>query len=282
MVNSSQTSDNQPRITVTRNSHKILYWNCHGLSNKFIEIMNFIKSNNISIALLCETWIKPTFKLRYHPEYNIHRLDRLSAPHGGVAIVINKSIKYTIMPNLASLKVIKAIGIYVDGPTSITKIVSVYFPGSTSAVVKRNCYQTLGLTDKNSIQKAFKGDLHKLMSMGDIIICGDLNARNNAWNCYRNNVAGNTLYDILSRNSMFKIMYLPSSTYVPLNQKLRPSTIDVVLSNIPNFIKNINILNLFNSDHYPVTFDFSQNIPKLTIDKYYLDYTNANWPYSKL
>lgn len=74
-------------------SIKIMFWNCRSVRNKFIELFNFLRKENVDICLLSETWLKSSNKF-YHPNYDCIRVDREHTVGGGVAILIKKKIKY--------------------------------------------------------------------------------------------------------------------------------------------------------------------------------------------
>ncbi|CAI6356138.1 unnamed protein product [Macrosiphum euphorbiae] len=82
---------------------KILHWNCQGLGNKKMELLQFVQNHKIHIILLNETHLNPktAFKL---PNYHTYRKDRAAPPGqrsaGGTAIlVLNRLIHYeTIIP----------------------------------------------------------------------------------------------------------------------------------------------------------------------------------------
>lgn len=47
----------------------IIYWNACGLNGKYTEFLNFLNTNNVHVALVCETWLKPSDKLRYSKNF---------------------------------------------------------------------------------------------------------------------------------------------------------------------------------------------------------------------
>lgn len=69
----------------------IIYWNCQSLYHKATEVFDHIVKENVDVALLSETWLKPKHNLSLQ-NYSIYRADRIENEHGGVAIIIRNSI----------------------------------------------------------------------------------------------------------------------------------------------------------------------------------------------
>jgi len=76
-----------------------MLWNATSLSGKDDELSYFINNKNIDVALVTETWLKPQIKLKF-VNYEIIRSDSpRNVTGGGVAIIINKQIKYHTSTN---------------------------------------------------------------------------------------------------------------------------------------------------------------------------------------
>lgn len=69
----------------------LLIWNSQSLIPKKDETFNFLKNNNVHVALISETWLKARSVIG-HPDFNCYRRDRPNDGHGGVAILISKKI----------------------------------------------------------------------------------------------------------------------------------------------------------------------------------------------
>lgn len=111
----------------------ILHWNSRGIRNKKFEFFDFLITKNISIACLNETKLNPDIRFS-HNLFHVYRLDsqggRIS--HGGVAIVVHKSIRCKIMRSFDT-EVIQTIGVTIrlhNGQE--LNIISAYFNGNTS------------------------------------------------------------------------------------------------------------------------------------------------------
>ena len=150
----------------------------NGIKDRIIEFYNFLTSNNIHIACICETFLKKDIHPHTHPEFTIERLDRNDNPRGGVAIIIRKSLQYELLPNL-NTKIFEAIGIEIKtiNNTKI-KIISTYLPGGTS---------------NHQINLHFANDIRKMTNW----INNYFIFVHRLWNCSRANRAGTILYDEL-------------------------------------------------------------------------------------
>ncbi|KOC61194.1 hypothetical protein WH47_07093 [Habropoda laboriosa] len=72
-------------------------WNGCFLRSKTLELEMFMLTNNIIIATIQETWLSPKTDVTLSG-YHIVRKDRSGGhPHGGVAILIHKSINYVVI-----------------------------------------------------------------------------------------------------------------------------------------------------------------------------------------
>lgn len=54
---------------------KILYWNANGIRTQIEQFKLFITTNNIDLALICETHLTDMQKLNL-PQYHTYRTDR--------------------------------------------------------------------------------------------------------------------------------------------------------------------------------------------------------------
>jgi Reverse transcriptase (RNA-dependent DNA polymerase)/Endonuclease-reverse transcriptase len=241
---------------------KILYWNANSIQQNLHDFYNYLETNEIDIALLCETFLKPDMNINAHPDYVWYRMDRLNGEKGGVAIVVNRKIPHEPLP-AANLHIIEVVGVKIFTLTSHISFFSAYLPGATS-------YQDIG--------NYFATDIRKICStQGSFFVCGDLNSRHRLWNCLSSNRAGRVLYNELNYTN-FLIHHPPTHTYCPMSDRKTHSTIDLILTNGHHDISQPLTIDEFTSDHLPVVFSvysgtFNTN-PQTTIPSY----KNANWP----
>lgn len=234
---------------------KILHWNAQGISNlstaKQLELL--LHQDDIDVVMLNETFLKDQHKF-YLNGFKIHRNDRLDAPRGGVAIAVKHSIKHTLLPQYKTKK-IENISISIN-------------------INRRSIILTAAYSPKYF--NSFEADIKKLTPFNkEYIVFGDFNARSSAWNCTRNNTAGNVLYNLQLRSNFF-IKHSHAPTHYP-HSGATPSTIDIMLSNTSLYISPLTALdNQLMSDHTPVTCTIDADIVDRTINKS-ADFRRANW-----
>jgi hypothetical protein len=241
---------------MANNNLKIISWNCQSVKPKINELSAFLHQHKIDVVLLNETWLQPHIKFSISG-FECYRTDRISSttssPHGGVAILINKSIKHQII-NLRKTIAIEKIFIEIPTDGNKIKIGSIYCPPSIQAAV-------------------FKKDLYSLLCcQGPIILAGGFNAKHQFWNNPRNDRKGKILYDSCNHFS-FKIVTPNNPTLIPCRGN--PSTVDFPIS------KNITcsnpiVMNDLSSDHMPILFYANTLISRdlQTIP----DYRKTDWP----
>lgn len=137
-------------------SIKILAWNSQSLKPKIPELSRLIEKNKFNIILISETWLNEKIEIKI-PNFHCYRNDRPPTsrfPHGGVAILIHKSIEHKLIKK-CKLEYIESIFIKITNFSNFITIGSVYAPPSIP------------------FQK-FKNDITKLLSLtGPSVIAGD-------------------------------------------------------------------------------------------------------------
>jgi hypothetical protein len=243
------------------NKIKIIYWNCNGLSNKIIELYNYMTTNTIHIACLSETFLKNESALPSDPEYLTYRHDREQSSKGGVALIIRRDIQHELLPSL-DMKYIESIGIMIKSKRGeMIKIFSLYVPG-TSAVADINQY--------------FIRDLSKITRLSSsYFACGDFNAKHRAWNCNRANRAGTLLYDDMCSGNFF-VEFPDDSTHIPVDHRKSPSTIDLLIT---NKLHDHSILTTedLSSDHRSVSFTIDVVVKSDSSPRLFRDFAKADW-----
>lgn len=239
---------------------KIVYFNVNSLLSKRDEIINFLVSNDIDIALFSETFCKSYHKFYLRGYHMIRCDDPDDRRGGGVAIAVRDGIvfKEIKVPECISIPSVCGIRMKLANGEDIC-ILSVYI--------------------SNSITNISHLDLQRLFHLSDnVLIAGDFNARHETWNCVNNNVRGKSLHEFLQKqNSSFIKLHFPERpTYFPRDASRQPSTIDLCLTKrIVLQGKPISIA-ATNSDHNPVMATISLN-GLIEIENDRLDYENANW-----
>lgn len=240
----------------------VLHWNANSLSKNIHELYQLLETLHTHVCCISETYLKPQTKIPSHPDFVIHRLDRTDRPKGGVAIIIRRNIKHTILPhhNTTLCEAISA-EISLNNNSKII-ITSVYMPGGTRST---------------PISTNFVNDIRKLTSSTkSYFVCGDLNARHRFWNCSRANQAGNILYQEYC-DSNFLINFPQTHTRIPFDTRSNPSTIDLVLTNGLH-ATSMSKCHVMSSDHNAVSFTiFLDSIIEKNSERLSFDYRQANW-----
>lgn len=234
---------------------KIVHWNAQGITNllsvKQLEL--FLSQENADVAMLNETFLKSHHK--FHLDgFRIYRNDRENAQHGGVAIAVKYQINHKLLPAYET-KIIENVSVSVTVDNRSIVLTSAYCP---------------------KYHKSFEIDVKKLTpSSKEFLVFGDFNARHSAWNCVRNNTAGNVLYNLNLRSHFF-IHHPDSPTHYP-HSGATPSTIDILLSSSALYISPLSSHDSqLMSDHAPVSCEVDANVIEKTVHKS-PDYKRANW-----
>lgn len=74
----------------------ILSWNANSVRNHRLELVNLLTENDIDVACIQETFLKPSIPFNL-PGYRIIRKDRLRTKGGGVLIAMKSSICFNVI-----------------------------------------------------------------------------------------------------------------------------------------------------------------------------------------
>lgn len=239
---------------------KFMLWNARSIRGKISEYFDFLMENKIDISMVTETWLEKNDKFA-HPSYKCFRIDRPNRRGGGVALVINNSLKVRQLKCVDTGLIENIVAELFINDHEILKMVCVYFPGGRA---------------NGTTRSIFKSDLRKILGIGgDYVICGDFNSKHRDWGCFRANSWGNILSD-LTLSFPFTIRYPNNPTHIPCSSNSRPSTIDLILTNVPHFMNFPVVMNELNSDHLPVMFSiFTTELSRIQNLQY--DFKKTNW-----
>lgn len=106
-----------------------------------------------------------------------------------------------------------------------------------------------------------------------------MNAKHLSWNCFQNNAAGLTLFDLKTKSNM-NILYPDKPTIYPLAGG-RPSTDDIIINKNIADITEPEVMEDLNSDHYPILFKIHTGEVRRN-PKTFKDYKKTNWYKFKL
>lgn len=217
---------------------KIMYWNAQGMYGKFNELVELLRVEEIDIACISETHLTSNMTLKDIPNYHTIRKDRITHL-GGLVTLIKQNIKFEETDCGQTGVIEYSATSILEGNTKFI-LCNTYLPGGArSSEIKLN----------------FKKDLQNLLSYNNnhhgVIMVGDINAKHKSWNNPKNNAAGNILYKF-SQTSNYLVAFPPDPTYVPMTNKKKPSTIDLLISNGVISTSRPYTKNILTSDHVPV------------------------------
>jgi hypothetical protein len=166
-----------------------------------------LNEKKIDIALISETHMKPSNQLKIC-NYDTHRKDRKIKKGGGVAIMIEKSIKHEELPEMKQ-EDRESTGIQLVISESNTRIYSTYISPSNNL-------------NEKELDEMLKNDTPRIISY-----IGDLNAKNKVWYSKTTNVRGRKLEKIIE-NRQLTAIGLMEPTHYQLNTT--PDLLDIAIT----------------------------------------------------
>lgn len=155
---------------------KIIFWNAQGASSKQQELRAFLTENNVDVALLSETFLKPSHTYNI-PNYSTFRTDRLQKHGGGTAILIKKDINHDILDIHTTNMETTSLRVHTNkGPITLH---AAYSPPNSNI-------------EETDLDTAF-------CTQQATILAGDLNAKHHNWNSKITNSKGRQLKTLAER-----------------------------------------------------------------------------------
>lgn len=234
----------------SRTDLKILQWNCRALYSNLGDFKFRMYNDNIDVAILCETWLKDSSKVRFNG-YQIYRKDRQDGK-GGVAIIIKNKfnpIEIDINHNFSKIDVIT---VECTFNLKTLKIMSIYAaPGHRTKVADYNYLL------ENS------GNNHEYL-----IVAGDLNGHHSIWGSSKTDFQGRQIVEFTDDNNLI-LLNNGTNTMVPSPfRQMEPVDITLVSPNISLITEwKVQDNDSMGSDHYPIliTIQMNNQIPNPTI-----------------
>lgn len=224
---------------------KITHWNANDLSyQKLKELKQFIYDHKIGVMLVSESYHKTEKNAKQIENFDSFFKNR-NREHasGGVIVYVRKNLHASeIQCNLPNEN-LEVVGIKLKE----LNIFCLYAPDKK--------------LDKNSLNKLFNTN-HQVM------IAGDLNSKQQDWNCNHSNPNDRTLKDYLT-NKPHVLIPPDGHTHFPQNGN-KPSTIDLqIVKNIRNV--HVQVINELDSDNLPTFVDLNSKI-KIHKNQTFLNY----------
>ena len=228
-------------------SLKIIIWNANGLLNHALEFQQFLRQNNIDIALISETHFNSKAYIKI-PGYKIHATNHPDgSAHGGSAIIIKNKIKYTESMGYQHDH-IQSTNIQLEDNRGAFVVSSIYSPPKHK--ITPILYETF------------------LKTLGPRFITGgDFNAKHTNWGSRTTNKKGKNLLCAI-KNINGNHMSTGEPTYWPTDIQKKPDLIDFYIIKGMD-TKNFKIKSCFelSSDHSPVQLDYIADLNTAQLNK---------------
>ena len=271
MMTRTNDSSCSPRFpTNSTNNYKILQWNVRSIRSRSLDLASVLHSEECSIALLSETWLRPGQKFSL-PHFNLVRSDRYDG-YGGVAIAAHQSIHIKTIPIDNPLKhnllcqSIDLVGIeaFINSKNSLS-LWSLYIPPSSnpSTSLLNSIFQLIGTNS---------------------ILGGDVNGHHLTWDNNNLNHRGDSIYSSFSNLNLYSLntgvatrVNRPPFANTAVDITITTNTLYWSLSWSP-------LDDPHGSDHFPLIIEHSTHgSSSLGVDNQYITptkpvFSKANWP----
>lgn len=218
---------------------RILLWNCNGLVQHKDELILFLKTQKIDIALISEAHFTDYTYLSI-PQYQLYTtLHPTGNGHGGTAILVKTSIPHHECPSYSSFK-IQATTIKVESLPLSLNISAVYCPPRFSMTTEyKNFLSTLG-------PRYLAG--------------GDWNAKHTYWGSRLITTRGRHLYEA-TKSGSFTYLSTGEPTYWPTDPNKTPDLLDFFIAHglSDNYTQVESNFDL-SSDHSPLILTLSTTL----------------------
>ena len=238
---------------------KIVQWNCRSINSNRASFHKFIYENDIDIAILSETWLKPTANLNI-PGFSIIRKDRLDGK-AGVAILVSNKIEFVIKQ-------------LVDNFNDDILVCAVTLNGQYKLDIL-SVYRAPHIT-------ASHNDWKKIFSQvsSSLLVGGDFNAHNNMWGSSKNDNHGNALFRAIDECNLVVLNNGDVTHLVNPTSNMR-SVVDITMVS-PNVavLANWEVCeDTLGSDHYSIKIELAnfKNPTDLIFPSTRWSFKNANW-----
>ena len=261
------------------NNINILSWNVRGVMSSAFPLSNLLDKYDIDVAIISEHKLFPHsrhFLASINPKYAFYSVEskslnpysRAQCGKGGIAILVNKSIKSNIT-QIDTCTSDRIIGVEVTGYEMPVYIFGVYLPSDNN----------------NSVYTETISELEALIahycSLGHVITAGDYNAQISD---YSQNFKSKTLTQLVKTYDLFPVNLKLNSNQPKYSYTNNKTMIDHILvtQNIVRDITKFDIIeesNITTSDHLPLLMSVNiqtlpssntrnKNMPKHTLNWY--------------
>ena len=156
--------DSRPRLT-------IVSWNAGGIQPHAAQLKLYTEEMEPDVVCIQETWLRKDTKFEIKG-YSMEAKSRTDRRGGGVAIFIKESISYERIPNIPNK--IEGVSIKIRTIEKEINITTLYLPPA-----ERSDFEII----------------KPILASKNLIICGDMNAKNTLWGAAKNDHRGKQLGD---------------------------------------------------------------------------------------
>ena len=255
-----------PSVLANLDLGPILQWNCNGIRNSRLELLQFLKSHKIAVCALQETKLSPNSTDPSFPGYALIRRDRPGGgAGGGLAFLVHENIPF--LP-------VNSDHLFRDDP--ITEHLSISVSLGPHPLQIYNIY----IPPPTSCPNNFSPSVRPLLSLdSDTLILGDFNSHHLAW-CSetqddRAAARGTLIVEELDSSSLC-LLNTDQHTRRPSNGNSSSPDLSFISAHLAAEASWLPTCAL-NSDHLPILIELgpptSVNVP----GPMYSNYKKADW-----
>lgn len=211
---------------------RLLHWNADGLRDKGHHLRHILRTQDVDVALISETHLRPTDRLRA-AGYYVYRAEHQAAngaPFRGLAVMIRQRIAHRAIPPVNGEKIL-TLGVELELGGQPTDVLALYAPPGANFAA---------------------AELEAALSRKPTLLAGDWNAKHISWHSHSSSSRGNRLLQHAEARG-YQVCGPDAATHYPRNNTHRPDIIDLVVHNRPDlYLAQEVLMDEYQSDHQPV------------------------------
>lgn len=232
-----------------RNYIKVVFWNANMILNKLEELKAYLLEEDIDIALINETHLRPSIRITV-PNYNCYRRDRLITKGGGVAVLIKRNLPHEPLPEIKEGR-LESVGIQLQTKQGKLNLYAAYIPPGDDL-------------PEEQLNEVFSNST-------PTIIAGDFNAKDHEWYSKTNNYRGTKLKNYRDHNKL-NIIGPDEDTHFH-SQNETADVLDIVISKDIKWKIDLYVQVRLSSDHLPVVMEINLEVEEESRKKAKIDWT---------
>ncbi len=241
---------------------RVLQLNINGLTGKIDQILNFMRSEKIAVAVLQETKLTPKSKALKTPGFTFVRCDRPQDKGGGLAFLVDENIPFEEIRPPASF----ANDAHLESQSISIKL-------NNSGLLLLNVY----IPPQSSCARGYKASIAAGLPTGDALVLGDFNAHDELWGSAgtANSRGADIAEEIGSSN--FGVLNEEAPTRLPASGS--PSSPDISLASLSLLATaEWATKTALSSDHVPIVISLKMTEPLVPAPKRtFTNLAKADW-----